>query len=121
MRHRKNRVHLSRTGSHKHAMFKNMAVSLIKEELIKTTLAKAKELRRIVEPLITIAKNDGQVNRRRAFSKLRDDVAVAKLFQVLGPRFKERNGGYLRIIKCNFRPGDNAPAAFVELLDRPQE
>ena len=121
MRHRKNRIHLNRTGSHKHAMFRNMAVSLIQKELIKTTVAKAKELRRIIEPLITLAKKDDNVvNRRSAFSKLRDDQAIAKLFKVLAPRFAERNGGYLRIIKCNFRAGDNAKMAFVELLDRPQ-
>jgi large subunit ribosomal protein L17 len=120
MRHRKNRVHLNRTGSHKRAMFKNMAVSIITNEFIKTTVVKAKELRRVIEPLITLAKLDSVANRRLAFARLRDDHAVAKLFMVLGPRFKERQGGYTRIIKCNFRAGDSAPMSFIELLDRPQ-
>jgi len=100
-------------------MFKNMASSLIKHELIRTTLPKAKELRRVAEPLITLAKTDGVANRRLAFSRLRDKQAVGKLFVELGPRYRERPGGYLRILKCGFRPGDNAPMAYVELVDRP--
>lgn len=120
MRHLKSGRHLNRTSSHRHAMFSNMSSSLFKHELIKTTLIKAKELRRFAEPLITLSKVDGVANRRLAFSRLRDDVAVGKLFKELGPRFKERKGGYLRIIKCGFRAGDKAPMAYVELLDRPQ-
>jgi large subunit ribosomal protein L17 len=120
MRHLKSGCHLNRTSSHRHAMFRNMASSLFKEELIKTTLIKAKQLRRFAEPLITLSKEDGVAKRRLAFDRLRDDVAVGKLFKELGPRFKKRNGGYLRIIKCGFRTGDKAPMAFVELLDRPQ-
>ena len=120
MRHRKSGRKLNRTSSHREAMFRNMAASLIKHELIKTTLPKAKELRRVAEPLITLAKNDGVANRRLAFSRLRDDVAVGKLFIELGPRYRERPGGYLRILKCGFRAGDNAPMAYVELVDRPQ-
>jgi large subunit ribosomal protein L17 len=111
---------LNRTSSHREAMFKNMASSLIKHELIRTTLPKAKELRRIAEPLITLAKVDGVANRRLAFARLRDKQAVGKLFVELGPRYRERPGGYLRILKCGFRPGDNAPMAYVELVDRPR-
>jgi large subunit ribosomal protein L17 len=120
MRHRKSGRKLNRTSSHREAMFRNMAASLIKHELIKTTLPKAKELRRVAEPLITLAKTDGVANRRLAFARLRDDVAVGKLFVELGPRYRERPGGYLRILKCGFRVGDNAPMAYVELVDRPQ-
>jgi large subunit ribosomal protein L17 len=111
---------LNRTSSHREAMFKNMAASLIKHELIRTTLPKAKDLRRVAEPLITLAKVDGVANRRLAFARLRDKQAVGKLFVEIGPRYRERNGGYLRIIKCGFRDGDNAPMAYVELVDRPQ-
>jgi large subunit ribosomal protein L17 len=120
MRHMKSGRKLNRTSSHREAMFKNMASSLIKHELIRTTLPKAKELRRIAEPLITLAKVDGVANRRLAFARLRDKQAVGKLFVELGPRYRERPGGYLRILKCGFRPGDNAPMAYVELVDRPQ-
>lgn len=100
-------------------MFKNMAASLVEHELIKTTLPKAKELRRVAEPLITLAKNDSVANRRLAFARVRDDAVVAKLFEELGPRYKERPGGYIRILKCGFRTGDAAPMAYVELVDRP--
>jgi large subunit ribosomal protein L17 len=110
----------SRTSSHRQAMFKNMASSLFKHELIKTTLPKAKELRRVAEPLITLAKADSVANRRLAFARLRDKVAVGKLFVELGPRYRERKGGYLRILKCGTRDGDNAPMAYVELVDRPR-
>ena len=120
MRHQKSGRKLNRTSSHREAMFKNMASSLIKHELIRTTLPKAKELRRVAEPLITLAKADGVANRRLAFSRLRDKQAVGKLFVELGPRYRERPGGYLRILKCGFRPGDNAPMAYVELVGRPQ-
>ena len=119
MRHRKSGRHLSRTSSHRKAMFQNMAVSLFEHELIKTTLPKAKELRRIAEPLITLAKVDSVANRRLAFARLRDKEAVGTLFTVLGPRYASRPGGYLRILKCGFRAGDNAPMAYVELMDRP--
>jgi len=119
MRHRKSGRKLNRTSSHREAMFRNMAASLIKHELIRTTLPKAKELRRIAEPLITLAKTDGVANRRLAFARLRDKQAVGKLFVELGPRFRSRPGGYLRILKCGFRDGDNAPMAYVELMDRP--
>ncbi len=119
MRHQKSGRKFSRTSSHREAMFKNMAASLFKHELIRTTLPKAKELRRVAEPLITLAKTDGVANRRLAFARLRDKQAVGKLFVELGPRFRERKGGYLRILKCGFRAGDNAPMAYVELLDRP--
>jgi large subunit ribosomal protein L17 len=101
-------------------MFRNMAASLFKHQLIRTTLPKAKELRRVAEPLITVAKIDSVANRRLAFARLRDKEAVGKLFVELGPRFKERPGGYLRILKCGFRPGDNAPMAYVELIGRPE-
>lgn len=120
MRHMKSGRKLNRTSSHREAMFKNMAASLIKHELIRTTLPKAKDLRRVAEPLITLAKIDGVANRRLAFARLRDKQAVGKLFVEIGPRYRERNGGYLRIIKCGFRDGDNAPMAYVELVDRPQ-
>lgn len=120
MRHQKSGRKFSRTSAHRDAMFTNMAASLIKNELIRTTLPKAKELRRVAEPLITMSKKDGVANRRLAFSRLRDKEAVGTLFTVLGPRYRERPGGYLRILKCGFRAGDNAPMAYVELVDRPQ-
>jgi len=119
MRHRKSGRKLNRTSSHRQAMFRNMSASLFKHEMIRTTLAKAKELRRKAEPLITLAKTDSVANRRLAFARLRDKEAVAKLFNELGPRYQERPGGYLRILKCGFRAGDNAPMAIVELVDRP--
>ena len=119
MRHRNSGRQLNRNSSHRKAMFKNMAVSLFDHEVIRTTVPKAKELRRVAEPLITLAKEDSVANRRVAFSRLRDDAAVGKLFTDLGPRYKERPGGYLRILKCGFRPGDKAPMAYVELVDRP--
>jgi large subunit ribosomal protein L17 len=109
----------SRTSAHREAMFKNMAASLFKHELIKTTLPKAKELRRVAEPLITLAKVDSVANRRLAFARLRDNEAVGNLFTILGPRYANRPGGYLRLLKCGFRAGDNAPMAYVELVDRP--
>ena len=120
MRHMKSGRKFSRTSAHREAMFVNMAASLIKHELIRTTLPKAKELRRVAEPLITIGKVDGVANRRLAMSRLRDKEAVGKLFVELGPRYQARPGGYLRILKAGFRPGDNAPMAYVELVDRPQ-
>jgi large subunit ribosomal protein L17 len=120
MRHMKSGRKLNRTSSHREAMFRNMTASLIKHELIRTTLPKAKELRRVAEPLITLGKIDGVANRRLAFARLRDKQAVGKLFVELGPRYRERPGGYLRILKCGFRPGDNAPMAYVELVDRPR-
>ena len=119
MRHRKSGRQLNRNSSHRKAMFRNMTVSLMQHEIIKTTLPKAKELRRVAEPLITMAKSDSVAKRRLAFSRLRDRSIVTKLFNVLGPRYKERPGGYLRILKCGFRPGDKAPMAIVELMDRP--
>jgi large subunit ribosomal protein L17 len=119
MRHRKVGRHLNRTSSHREAMFRNMANSLFRHELIKTTLPKAKELRRVAEPLITMAKSDSVHKRRVAFSRLRDDEVVAKLFVELGPRYQERPGGYLRILKCGHRPSDAAPMAYVELVGRP--
>ncbi len=119
MRHRKSGRQLGRNSSHRKAMFKNMTASLIEHEVIKTTLPKAKELRRHAEPLITMAKEDSVAKRRLAFSRLRSDAAVGKLFNELGPRYKARPGGYLRILKCGFRAGDNAPMAIVELVDRP--
>jgi len=119
MRHRKAGRHLNRTSAHREAMFRNMAGSLIRHELIKTTLPKAKELRRVAEPLITLAKDDSVHHRRLAFARLRDKEAVGKLFTELGPRYQSRRGGYLRILKCGFRPGDAAPMAYVELVDRP--
>lgn len=121
MRHRKAGRHLNRTSAHREAMFRNMASSLIQHELIKTTVPKAKELRRVAEPLITLAKNDTVHKRRLAFARLRDKAAVGKLFAELGPRYQERNGGYLRILKCGYRAGDAAPMAYVELVDRPEQ
>lgn len=120
MKHRNSGRHLSRTSSHLRLMLRNMSASIIKHEVIKTTVPKAKELRRVVEPMITMAKTDSIANRRIAFSRLRDDAAVAKLYTVLGPRYKTRAGGYLRILKCGYRAGDKAPMAFVELMDRPE-
>lgn len=119
MRHRKSGRKFNRTSAHRKSMFRNMSASLVEHELIKTTLPKAKELRRVAEPLITLAKIDSVANRRLAFARLRDDAAVAKLFTQLGPRYNERPGGYLRILKCGFRSGDNAPMAYVELIGRP--
>jgi large subunit ribosomal protein L17 len=121
VRHRKSGRRLGRNSAHRHAMYRNMAASLVRHETIRTTLPKAKELRRVVEPLITLAKEDGPSRRRRAFARLRDDVAVGKLFGELGPRFKDRPGGYLRILKMGYRPGDAAPMALVQLLDQPTE
>jgi large subunit ribosomal protein L17 len=121
MRHQKSGRKFSRTSAHRQAMFENMAASLIKHELIRTTLPKAKELRRVAEPLITMSKADGVANRRLAFARLRDKQAVGKLFVELGPRYQARPGGYLRILKCGFRAGDNAPMAYVELVDRPAD
>lgn len=118
MRHRKSGRHLSRTSSHRKAMFQNMAVSLFEHELIKTTLPKAKELRRVAEPLITLAKTDSLANRRLVFDRTRSKTIVGKLFNDLGKRYATREGGYLRILKCGFRTGDNAPMAYVELVDR---
>ncbi len=119
MRHRKSGRLLNRTSAHRKAMFKNMAASLVEHELIKTTLPKAKELRRVAEPLITLAKQDSVANRRLAFARIGDKAAVGKLFNELGPRYQNRPGGYLRILKCGYRAGDKAPMAFVELVDRP--
>lgn len=120
MRHRKSGRKLNRTSSHRDAMFRNMTVSLLRHEVITTTLPKAKELRRVVEPLITYAKkSDTDTKRRFVFAKLRDKAIIAKLFTEIGPRYKTRPGGYMRILKCGFRPGDNAPMAYVELVDRP--
>lgn len=118
MRHRKSGTNLGRESSHRAAMMKNMSSSLFKHELIRTTVAKAKELRRVAEPLITLSKTDSVANRRIAFARLRDKEAVGKLFTDLGPRYAQRPGGYLRILKCGNRPGDNAPMAYVELVDR---
>ena len=119
MRHMKSGRKFNRTSAHREAMFKNMAASLFKHELIKTTLPKAKELRRVAEPLITLAKVDSVANRRLAFARLRDNEAVGNLFTILDPRYATRPGGYLRLLKCGFRAGDNAPMAYVELVDRP--
>jgi len=119
MRHRKSGRQLNRNSSHRQAMFKNMAVSLFEHEVIKTTLPKAKELRRVAEPLITLAKQDSVANRRLAFSRTRSKLAVGKLFNELGPRYAGRPGGYIRILKCGLRTGDKAPMAYVELVDRP--
>lgn len=121
MRHRKSGRHLNRTSSHRQAMFRNMAASLIEHEVIKTTLPKAKELRRVAEPLITLAKEDSVANRRLAFSRTRNKAAVGKLFSELGPRYEDRPGGYTRILKAGFRAGDAAPMAYIELVDRPME
>ena len=120
MRHRKSGRQLNRNSSHRNAMFRNMTVSLLNHEAIKTTLPKAKELRRVAEPLITMAKNDTVHKRRVAFSRLRDRDTVTKLFNELGPRYKDRPGGYLRILKMGYRSGDQAPMAYVELVDRPE-
>ena len=120
MRHRNSNRKLNRTSSHRQAMLRNMATSLLRYEIIKTTLPKAKELRRVAEPLITLGKSATLANRRMAFSRLRDRDVVGKLFNELGPRYLARNGGYLRILKCGFRNGDNAPMALVELVDRPE-
>ncbi len=119
MRHRKSGRQLNRNSSHRQAMFRNMASSLVKHELIKTTLPKAKELRRVVEPLITLAKTDSVANRRLAFARTRDKEVVGILFNELGPRYAERPGGYTRILKCGFRAGDNAPMCYIEFVDRP--
>lgn len=119
MRHRKSGRQLNRNSSHRQAMFRNMAASLIESEVIKTTLPKAKELRRVAEPLITLAKEDSVANRRLAFSRTRSKSAVGKLFAELGPRYQSRPGGYTRILKCGHRVGDAAPMAFIELVDRP--
>ncbi|WP_462322196.1 50S ribosomal protein L17 [Halochromatium sp.] len=121
MRHQKAGRKLNRNSAHREAMFRNMAGSLFRHELIKTTLPKAKELRRVAEPLITLAKEDSVHHRRLAFARLRDKEAVGKLFLELGPRYSERPGGYLRILKCGFRAGDAAPMAYVELVDRPAD
>ena len=121
MRHQKSGRKLNRNSSHRKAMFRNMASSLFEHEIIKTTVPKAKELRRVAEPLITLAKEDSVAHRRQAFDRLRDRDVVTKLFNELGPRYAERPGGYLRIMKCGFRAGDNAPMAYVELVDRPQQ
>ncbi len=120
MRHRQSGRKLNLTSAHRKAMFRNMAVSLLDKELIRTTLPKAKELRRVAEPLITLAKKDSVSKRRLAFDRLRDRAVVTKLFVELGPRYKARPGGYTRILKCGFRPGDKAPMAIVELVGRPE-
>ena len=120
MRHRNGLRKLNRTSSHRLAMLRNMTVSLLKHEAIKTTLPKAKELRRVVEPMITLGKNPTLANKRLAFDRLRDRDIVVKLLAEIGPRYATRPGGYLRILKCGFRVGDNAPMAFVELVDRPE-
>ncbi|MGK2923982.1 MAG: 50S ribosomal protein L17 [Lysobacterales bacterium] len=119
MRHLKSGRKLNRDSSHRKAMFRNMATSLFENEIIKTTVPKAKELRKVAEPLITLAKEDSVAHRRQAFNRLRDREVVTKLFNELGPRYAERPGGYLRIMKCGFRAGDKAPMAYVELVDRP--
>ncbi len=121
MRHRLGLRKLNRTSSHRLAMFRNMTVSLLRHELIKTTLPKAKELRRVAEPILTMGKTPSLANRRLAFARLRDREMVSKLFDELGPRYAARNGGYLRILKFGFRQGDNAPMALIELMDRPAE
>lgn len=119
MRHRKGLRKLNRTSAHRQALLRNLTNALLRYEVIKTTLPKAKELRRVVEPIITLGKKPSLANRRLAFDRLRDREVVVKVFDELGPRFANRNGGYLRILKCGFRVGDNAPLALVELLDRP--
>jgi len=121
MRHRLGLRKLNRTSSHRLAMFRNMTVSLLRHEVIKTTLPKAKELRRVAEPILTLGKNPSLANRRLAFARLRDREMVTKLFDELGPRYAARNGGYLRVLKFGFRQGDNAPMALIELMDRPAE
>ena len=118
MRHRQSGRQLNRNSSHRKAMFKNMSISLVEHELIKTTLPKAKELRRHIEPLITLSKKDSVANRRLAFDRLRSKEAVGKLFNELGPRYEQRPGGYVRIMKCGYRTGDKAPMAYIELVDR---
>ncbi|ABL98450.1 50S ribosomal protein L17 [Shewanella amazonensis] len=120
MRHRKSGRQLNRNSSHRQAMFRNMASSLVRHEIIKTTAVKAKELRRVVEPLITLAKSDSVANRRLAFARTRDQEVVGKLFNELGPRYQERPGGYTRILKCGLRAGDKAPMAYIELVGRPE-
>ena len=120
MRHRQSGRQLNRNSSHRQAMFRNMAGSLVRHEVIKTTVAKAKELRRVVEPLITLAKSDSVANRRLAFARTRDQEVVGKLFNELGPRYQERPGGYTRILKCGLRTGDKAPMAYIELVGRPE-
>ncbi|WP_025823501.1 50S ribosomal protein L17 [Shewanella marina] len=120
MRHRKSGRQLNRNSSHRQAMFRNMASSLVRHEIIKTTVVKAKELRRVVEPLITLAKSDSVANRRLAFARTRDQEVVGKLFNELGPRFQGRPGGYTRILKCGLRAGDKAPMAYIELVGRPE-
>ena len=121
MRHRHSGRQLNRNSSHRKAMFRNMVSSLVEHELIKTTLPKAKELRRHAEPLITLGKNDSVANRRLAFDRTRNKATVGKLFDELGPRYQERPGGYIRILKCGYRTGDKAPMAYVELVDRPAD
>lgn len=121
MRHQKSGRKLNRNSPHRKAMFRNMASSLFEHEIIKTTVPKAKELRRVAEPLITLAKEDSVAHRRLAFDRLRDREVVTKLFNELGPRYADRPGGYLRILKCGYRAGDKAPMAYVELMDRPRE
>ena len=120
MRHRKSGRQLNRDSAHRKAMFRNMTCSLVHHEMIKTTLPKAKELRRVAEPIITMSKSDNLARRRLIYNRLRDRAAVGKLFTELGPRYQDRPGGYLRILKCGFRPGDKAPMAYVELVDRPE-
>ena len=120
MRHMKSGRKLNRNSAHRKAMFRNMATSLFEHEIIKTTVPKAKELRRVAEPLITLAKEDSVAHRRQAFDRLRDREVVTKLFTEIGPRYADRPGGYLRIMKCGYRPGDKAPMAYVELVDRPR-
>jgi large subunit ribosomal protein L17 len=121
MRHQKSGRKLGRNSPHRTAMFRNLAASLLTHETVRTTLPKAKELRRVVEPLITLGKEDSVAHRRLAFSRLRDDAAVGRLFTELGPRFQKRPGGYLRILKMGYRPGDSAPMAIVQLLDKPEQ
>ena len=121
MRHQKSGRKLNRNSAHRKAMFRNMATSLFRHEIIKTTLPKAKELRKVAEPLITLAKSDSVAHRRTAYKRLRDKEVVGKLFDELGPRYENRHGGYLRILKCGYRPGDKAIMAYVELVDRPRE
>jgi len=120
MRHRHSGRRLNRNSAHRKAMFRNMTASLVERELIRTTLPKARELRRVAEPLITLAKKDSTANRRLVFDRLRNEAAVGKLFAELGPRYLERPGGYIRILKCGYRTGDKAPMAYVELVDRPR-
>jgi len=119
MRHRKSGRHFNMPSAHRHSMMRNLAISLFEHELIKTTLPRAKELRRVAEPLITIAKEDSVAHRRLVFNRTRNRAAVGKLFSELGPRYKDRPGGYTRILKCGYRQGDNAPMAYIELVDRP--